>query len=303
MAQSQSPAQAPSVAAEKRQNEGTNEDSSASQKLVGSSPDMTASVESSDDTTSADSLEKVVWLHSGAIVRGTLVDYVPNERVVLQLANGEVKEIAWSEVKRTSWLEHAAQSNDGKARTQRQDEASSTASNKGLQSPAKQAQIDKSSAPGVVVRLVSNRQVELQMRARHDTGSWKVACTSPCGQRVQVYDQQLRVSGAGITESNPFFLDGKRGEESLKISAGSTSTYRWGQGTLFGGIAVVLAGGLAYGLGKMNDTDAASTAGLVGMIAGGVGIVVSLPLLAIGSTKVQNGDGIRVATGRIQQQL
>ena len=94
--------------------------------------------------------------------------------------------------------------------------------------------------------------------------------------------------------SNTFFIDADEGEETLQFSAGDDAYHAWGQGSLVAGIGLALAGGIAYGLGRLEDNDAAVVGGVVGMALGGVGIVVSFPLVGAGRTAVRNGKGERV---------
>jgi len=62
------------------------------QPVTGPSPTPPCASSSSPPT--ADSIdsppEQVVWLRSGAILRGRIVEYAPGERVVLQLATREL---------------------------------------------------------------------------------------------------------------------------------------------------------------------------------------------------------------------
>jgi hypothetical protein len=111
---------------------------------------------------------------------------------------------------------------------------------------------------------------------------------------VDVHRKALRVTGPGTRPSNPFFIDAREGEETLEVRAGSDSVHRFGQGSLIAGIGLALAGGLAYGLGRVEDEDVAVVGGVVGMALGGIGICVALPLLGTSSTVVRNGQGDRV---------
>ena len=71
-------------------------------------PDTPSPASSSSAPTldhSASVPQQLVWLRSGAVVRGQLVEFVPGERVVLQLATGEVRTVMWDEVERASWID------------------------------------------------------------------------------------------------------------------------------------------------------------------------------------------------------
>jgi len=80
-------------------------------------PSPTPPGASSSSPSAADSIdsapEQVVWLRSGAILRGRIVEYAPGERVVLQLATHELRTVDWSDIARASFVSpspHAAAS-------------------------------------------------------------------------------------------------------------------------------------------------------------------------------------------------
>jgi hypothetical protein len=231
--------------------------------------------------------EQVVWLRSGAVVRGAVVEFLPNEAITLELATGEVRRIPWEQVERTGWVDGAAPT----ASTSSLATASATAS--------ASASASASAAPsttGVVIHLLGDRpRLRLEARPRH-AGTWITACEAPCGRTVDVYHKALRVTGPDTRPSNPFFIDAREGEETLDVSAGSDQVHRWGQGALIAGVALALAGGLAYGLGRMEDSDEAVIGGVAAMAIGGVGVAVSLPLIGSSGTTVRNGQGDRVGT-------
>lgn len=233
------------------------------------------------EPTSAPLPQQVVWLRSGAIVRGAIVEFVPDARIVLQLATGEIRDIPWDDVLRTSWVKDAA------ATPAASTSAPPTALPAAAPRPA-------ASASGVLIHLAGDRPLRLEVRPRYGDGVWVRACDSPCDTMVDVHRKALRVTGPGTRPSNPFFIDAREGEETLDVRGGSAAVHRFGQGSLIAGIGLALAGGLAYGLGRVEDQDAAVVGGVVGMALGGIGIGVALPLLGTSSTIVRNGKGDRV---------
>lgn len=230
--------------------------------------------------------QQVVWLKSGAVLRGSLVEFVPNSRVVLQLATGEVRTIDWADVDRASWVRPTAPAPVLPAASA---------------APAEPQPKSDPKPDGVVIHLVGDRPgLRLEARPRYGEGSWRTLCSAPCGSRLDVHRQSLRVTGAGTTPSNPFHFEGRSGEETLDVNAGSIEMNRWGERSLVTGIALALAGGLAYGLGRVEDQDAAKVGGAIALGVGGLGILVAFPLIGTSGTTVRNGSGDRVGTLKIE---
>jgi hypothetical protein len=238
--------------------------------------------------------QQVVWLRSGSVIRGEVVEYVPNTRVVLQLATGEVRTIPWDEVARASWVPSDAPSS----------QPAPTASigrppvpGGPEPKPETKRAAPAGSSPGILLHLEGDRPgLRLEVRPRYGEGSWIPLCDAPCGSTFDVHRKSLRVTGPGARPSTPFHIDAREGEETLEARAGSDDIHRWGQRSLVAGIGLALAGGLAYGLGHVEDEDAAVVGGVVGMALGGIGIVVAIPLLGASGTVVRNGQGERVGT-------
>lgn len=253
-------------------------------------PDTPSPASSSSAPTldhSASVPQQLVWLRSGAVVRGQLVEFVPGERVVLQLATGEVRTVMWDEVERASWIDAPP--------------AASTLS--AAPAAASSVPAPPAASAGVVLHIVSDRPgLWLETRPSFQSGAdWKRVCTAPCDTPVRVQGQSLRIDGPGIPVSGPFRIDAHSGHETLSVSSGSNSRAAIGRGALIAGVGLALAAGVAYGLGRIEDVDAAATGGLVGMVTGGVLIVGSLPVLAGAKTTVRNSNGDRVARGSMMR--
>lgn len=230
--------------------------------------------------------QQIVWLRSGAIVRGEVIEYVPDTRVTLLLATGEVRTVQWDQVERASWVKSS----------QPVATAASATASVGPQNRGEPAAQGAASA-GVLLHLVGDRDgLLLEARPRYGPGAWSPLCNAPCGTVMDLHRKALRVTGPGVRPSNAFHIDERVGEETLEVSAGSLDVHRWGQRSLVAGIGLALAGGLAYGLGRVEDEDAAVVGGIVGMALGGVGVAVALPLLGSSGTVVRNGQGERVGS-------
>ena len=256
-----------------------------------SAPSLSASTASPPASSSAtvgvmeSSPEQVVWLRSGAVLRGRIVEYEPDKKVVLQLATGEIRAIAWSEVSKASWITSAP---------------SSSASGSARPLPRRAAQQPPRAAGSVVVRIApADPRLWLESRPRFLAGdAWQRTCQAPCGRRIYVEDRSLRIAGDGLHPSNPFHVQGEGDTVKLNVRAGNHTTHLWGRGLFAAGIGVAIASGALYGLGRVQDEDAMAVSGIVGMVAGGVMLLGSLPILFAGRTTVVNADGRQVGSTR-----
>jgi len=150
---------------------------------------------------------------------------------------------------------------------------------------------------GVEIEIRGSRPgLWLESRRRFTDDPWTVVCHAPCNRTIDVTNRSLRISGQGVRPSNPFFIDGRGGHEVIVASAGDADVHAWGQRCLIGGIGLGLAGGAAYGLGKVRDSEPAVAGGLVSMVAGGALVALALPLLGASSTRVRNSKGDRVGS-------
>lgn len=222
--------------------------------------------------------EQVVWLSNGAIVRGQVVELVPQDHVTLLLATGDIRTVPWADILRSSFLPTST--------TPPLSAPPTAASTPPPPTPPK---------PGVTIELLGDRPgLWLESRRRFTNDPWTIVCRAPCDRPIPVHDLSLRVAGTSVRPSNAFFIDGTTGHEVLVARTGDAETHVWGQRSLVGGIGLGLAGGMSYGLGQIKDSDPAVVGGLISMIAGGALIAVALPLLGMSSTQVKNSKGDRI---------
>jgi len=98
----------------------------------------------------------------------------------------------------------------------------------------------------VLVHIDSSSTVSLERRPGPGA-PWEHACDSPCDGRLPV-GEQYRVVGTGLNESNPFTIDGSKGDRAvLFVAPGVKSKATIGTGLLIGG-AVVVVGSFVFGL-------------------------------------------------------
>lgn len=223
--------------------------------------------------------EQVVWLRSGAVVRGRIVEFEPDRKVVLQLPTGEIRTIAWADVERASWVKTAPQAS-----------ARPRASNAPAPRPA------PSPAGSTVVRIFPNdNRIWLETRPGYDSRApWSRVCQAPCDRAVETHERSLRIGGPALNPSNPFHVSSEGSATRLVVSPGKASTHAWGRGMLVSGVVIALASGTLYGVAKSSDKDGLAIAGLTGLIASGLLVLGALPVINAGRTTVKNGQGVRV---------
>jgi hypothetical protein len=223
--------------------------------------------------------EQVVWLRSGAVVRGRIVEFEPERKVVLQLPTGEIRTIAWTDVERASWI---------------------ATSPKPQPTPRTSAIASAASAPPAAGRSVvrifpKDTRIWLETRPAYDSNStWTRVCQAPCDRPIEIFERSMRIGGPELRPSNPFRVIGEGNTTRLVVSPGKASTHSLGRGMLVSGVVLALASGALYGIAKLEDRNAIAIAGITGMIASGVLVLGSLPVLNAGRTTVKNAEGVRV---------
>ncbi len=135
----------------------------------------------------------------------------------------------------------------------------------------------------------------LELRPTLGGAEWSRACALPCSTTLVVEGREARVTGPGITPSNPFFIEPGRGAARLEAKPGSALARRYGTVALVAGIPLALAGFAGYALGRLEGSPALSAGGVIVTAVGGASVVTALPLLAAGSTHVRDDRGRRIA--------
>jgi hypothetical protein len=155
----------------------------------------------------------VVVLKNGGMIRGTLLEIIPNDHATVQLATGQNAIISWDQVHHI--------------------ERGSAAQVKATPAPV----VEEAT---VRLHIESDRQVTLE---RHEVGNtWSVACTSPCDADVGL-KQEYRITGSGLRTSTSFRIAARPGEHvTVDVNAGTKAG-------LAGGIVFVSLGPLAMFIG------------------------------------------------------
>jgi hypothetical protein len=206
----------------------------------------------------------VVYLKSGGLVRGTLIEAIPGQTARVQLVTGEVSTIPWSEV------DHIV---TGPTPTPTPTPAPTP-------TPTPTPSRD---SPMVRLHIESPRNLELV--GRPEGGDWVPVCGASCDRPVHL-DWEYEVRGEGIKASGPFVLGGAKGDAvSISVDPASKGTFivgivsiAVGGNVTLGGLVIMLAGS-AFGSTTSANPDGTTTSNrdagnamvAVGAVATGVG--------------------------------
>jgi hypothetical protein len=226
--------------------------------------------------------EERVTTRDGTVVQGELVEKVPNVKIVIKLATGEVREIPWAEI---------VPNEPQKKPTQK-----STAHAPNTSSHAAPQSTEPS---GIAVEVTADsRGVSLQRVAGGGGGSfawgtgvgtvtldvYENICTAPCTAYVQP-GTLYRIGGSSIMKSDEFTISKPM---HLEVSAGSRAARFGGVFMLSTGLSLAGCGGLFLGL------DVGKTSGIAMLSVGSLLTVIGIPLLVSSVTSVKS-NGVTIA--------
>jgi hypothetical protein len=219
----------------------------------------------------------VIGLKNGGVLRGTLIDAVPNSYARIQLVTGQVATVPWQDIQRIE---------------------------RGISAPGPVAApapaAPAAAAPSATVWVhIEGPQVAQLQRDTSGDGNWQTVCTAPCDRALPA-QLGYRIVGDGIRDSSDFELSAQGGErQTLTVHEGSRGGFVLGiVGTVAGGIAIVAGLMVVFiaalprvaGEGDSTLTQAdinAETAGWVISGLGSAGLAGGIVLLALnGRTRV-----------------
>ena len=168
----------------------------------------------------------IVVLKNGGMIRGTLVELLPNDHATVQLPSGQSAIIQWTEI------HHIER---GAAPT-----PSGTPTPAPVLAPTPTAA--KMTGPTVLVHIDSPKHKIILSRRNPGEGEWMNACVSPCDVQMPL-NNDYRIVGSGVTGSGEFNLEGAAGQRVIiKINAGTTFGLTAGLATAASGLLVVIVG-------------------------------------------------------------
>jgi hypothetical protein len=193
--------------------------------------------------------QDVIRMKNGGILRGTIIDAIPDAQARIQLATGEIATVPWGEI---AGIEHAGARPGAPAPPPPPPPSTGPYVPQGGPPPPR---APRSNAL-VWVHIEGSDTARLDID-RNSDGNWQNACHSPCDIALPV-SADYRIAGGMIRQSGIFQLHGRQGEHvTVMVNGGST-------GWLVLGIVVVPVAGLvalSLALAALVESAAASVSG------------------------------------------
>jgi hypothetical protein len=167
--------------------------------------------------------EDVIYTKSGGMLRGTIIDAIPEAQARIQLVTGEIATVPWPQILR---IERAGAP------------------------PANSPPSTKPPAPPseVWVHLEGSEGVVLQQDKTNDD-DWQTVCAAPCDKLLPT-TFYYRVTGGGIKSSADFALHAPPGaRDRLSVDGASKGAFVLGVVGLVGGLIVGYLGLLVVDVG------------------------------------------------------
>jgi hypothetical protein len=170
----------------------------------------------------------VIYLKNGGLLRGTLIDVIPNSHARIQLETGEIATVEWSEINR---IDHASTTPQAPPQVDapRPPSAPEAPPSQALAGPSKR----------LLVHIETTGQ-DLYLLA--DTGhEWERVCSAPCDKWLSG-DVNYKLAGPSVRQSKPFYLQGENGDRViLDVNTASSGIFVLGVvGTVVGSVSVGL---------------------------------------------------------------
>lgn len=151
--------------------------------------------------------QDVIYMKNGGILRGTIIDAIPDAQARIQLATGEIATVPWQAIDR---IDHGG---SGSARP-----APPAPPAPPLPGPPAPRVYAPSAMVWVHVEGADGAILEMD---RGDDGTWETACRAPCDIQVPV-SGEYRVGGSMLKQSGVFRLRGQQGDHvTVNVSGGS----------------------------------------------------------------------------------
>jgi hypothetical protein len=232
----------------------------------------------------------IVRLKSGAEYHGQIVEKVPGDHLTLQLATGEVKRFAWSEIVSDSpdVVQPPPASPPPASYPPSPFQPSASAPDPGQMSFV---HIDVKNPDDHVSLMHIDMMISMWVGGRAGGATMSsTVCQAPCDKWVPAADNYF-IGGRGLTNSRTFDL--RVGERAmLAVDAGSAVGWWGGYMLTLIGTSFTVSGGLIVGIGSGNsDLNSLTNMGW-GFLAGGVVcLVIGIPLWLHNRTKVEKSGG------------
>jgi hypothetical protein len=168
--------------------------------------------------------QDVIYMKNGGILRGTIIDAIPDAQARIQLATGEIATVPWQAIDR---IEHGS-TGPGRPAPPGPVPAPPTPAPPGprVYAPSAMVWVHVEGADGALLEM-----------DRASDGTWETACRAPCDVQVPVR-ADYRIGGSSMRQSGMFHLRGQQGDHvTVNVSGGSKAL-------LVTGIVITPVGGL-----------------------------------------------------------
>ena len=201
----------------------------------------------------------VIYMKNGGILRGTIIDAIPNAQARIELATGEIATVQWSEIARIE---------RGEAPKGKPPGAPAQGSSLPPLPPTGPAPSPGAPPPPpaptmVMVHIDGPEDTQLEQDVSHEE-HWQTVCTAPCDLKLPI-GPDYRVTGPGIKASGVFGLEYQNGlREIVTVNGASKSWFVLGiVSTAVGGAAALIGAlvGLSASLVASVDSGNGDTAG------------------------------------------
>jgi hypothetical protein len=168
----------------------------------------------------------VVYLKGGGMIRGTLVEAIPNDHATVELANGQSAVIPWDRVDRI-------------------DRGGMTVPpSPYYPTPGAVPPAPKGPVPSAAVHIESDKSDSPVTIERREGRNWVYACSAPCDAELPLAPL-YRISGTEVRSSSAFHLNARPGDH-IVLDVATAS-----KGSFTGGIVLTGVGGGAMLVGAM----------------------------------------------------
>lgn len=227
----------------------------------------------------------VIVLKGGGMLRGRLIEVIPNDHATISLPTGQNAIVEWSRIDRIEQQQQAA--------------------------PSVLVQGKTAAAPGPsgMVWIHIDSDHELVLEGRPADGGWSIVCTAPCDTGVPL-EYEYRISGSGIRTSHSFRIEGAAGQHViLSVKAGSKAGFVGGIVLASISPVVIVVGLLVALVGAIEQTDyttldcagcstnssgkSTETTGWIITLVGVGGLVIGIVLVATNARTSQTQEVLR----------
>src|ERR1019366_7133309 len=155
--------------------------------------------------------QDVIYMKNGGILRGTIIDAIPDAQARIQLATGEIATVPWQAIDR---IEHGSSApRPGAPLPPLPQQGGPTAP-----PPPPPRVLPPSAMVWVHVEGADGARLEVD---RASDGTWETACRAPCDVQVPV-SADYRVAGQTLKQSGVFRVRGQQGDHvTVTVNGGS----------------------------------------------------------------------------------